>query len=1252
MLKKDQLKLFVLFFSLAGLGAYLITDNFANPAVRAYSSGPPAGFTHAPGEFDCAECHLPQPDAGTGHISINVPQTYVPGQTYPITVTHSNADPTRLRWGFQLTALDDSDSKAGNLQNTSALTKVLDNQGPGGSRQYIEHCSGAGSGCLDGTFINQQGGASWTFNWTAPATNVGPVTFYVAGNQANNDGNTSGDYIYFTFAQTQAAAAMSDFQLTATPPTQTIAPGNNADYNLTLTPSSGFTGQVALSITGLPAGASAVFNPASVNITDATAKSSTLSVMTNGSTPVGTYPLTINAISGSLQHTAIVSLKIVSSTSADLSLTKTGSPNPAVVGTGLSYRITATNNGPASATNVNVTDTLPANVTFASSSTTQGSCAGTGTINCTLGALSNGASAVVTINVTPNAAGQITNTASVTGTEADPDTNNNTATVSTIVDPQVAAPLLLDQNLSVKTIASGLDQPTSMAFLSANEFLILERATGKVQRVINGQLQATVVDLAVNNASERGLLGIALHPNFPATPYVYLYWTESSTGVDTSNIDEVPLLGNRVDRYVWNGATLTLDRNLIHLRALQADAGQSARGNHNGGVLRFGPDGKLFIFMGDNGRRGLLQNVTSGGTVPDDQFGGPEPDDAHLTGVILRLNDDGSTPSDNPFFNANAGLTGEAAANIKKIYAYGVRNSFGMAFDPQSGNLWTQENGDDAFDEINRVTPGSNGGWIQVIGPSSRIAQYKSIEVNRPGGLQQNRWSPTLIADTPAQALSRLYVLPGSQYREPEFSWKYAVAPSPIGFVKGKSLGAQFEGDLFVGASRTTLYNGYLFRLRLSSDRLKIAMSDPRLADTVADNLDKFDITESESLLIGKNFGVTTDIQTGPDGNLYVVSLSNGAVYQIAAANSLQLSASSYTVGEGTGSAAIVVTRTGNTSGAVTIDYATSDNSGLADCSVVNGQANSRCDYLATVGTLHFDAGVTSKIISVPIVDDARVEGTESLMIALSNPNGASLGPVSTATISITDNGDDSANAANPIDDNNFFIRQHYLDFLDREPEPAGFTYWTDILKGCGTNAACLNPVRVEISSRFFIETEFQRTGFFVMRLYRASYGAAPSFQQFIADRRQVENSTVGQKQFANIWVNRTAFITEYPANLTAQQFVTKLFDRAGVADTTARAAAVQALINNPNSRDAVIFDLVETPNFQSREYNPAFVKMQYFGYLRRDADPVGEAFWLNVLATHPDNYRGMICAFVNSKEYQLRFNSTRGRFTELDCPW
>ncbi|HEU4434207.1 MAG TPA: PQQ-dependent sugar dehydrogenase, partial [Pyrinomonadaceae bacterium] len=509
---------------------------------------------------------------------------------------------------------------------------------------------------------------------------------------------------------------------------------------------------------------------------------------------------------------------------------------------------------------------------------------GTTTVTCNLGSLAVGTTAVATINVTPSAQGQVANTATGTAGESDFDSTNNSSSITTFIQPAAVSPSMTDPNLTVSTVISGLEQPTSIAFLAANDFLILERATGRVKRVVNGVVSSTALDLAVNNASERGLLGIALHPQFAVNHFVYLFWTESTTGVDTSNIDEITLLGNRVDRYLWNGSTLTFDRNLIKLRALQQDAGQPARGNHNGGVIRFGPDGKLYIIFGDNGRRGYLQNNVPQTAVTDDQFGGPQPDDAHMTGVILRLNDDGSTPADNPFFNVASGLTGEAAANVKKVFAYGVRNSFGMAFDPVAGTLWTQENGDDAFDEINRVTPGFNGGWIQAMGPLSRIGEYKSIESTYgAGNLQQLRWPPSNIAATPQEALARLYMLPGAQYLDPEFSWKYAVAPSPIGFILGKGLGAQFEGDLLVGASRTTLLNGFLFRFRLNEDRQHFVFSDPRLADRIADNVDKFDQTESESLVIGKDFGVTTDIVTGPNGNVFVVSLSNGSVYEIKA---------------------------------------------------------------------------------------------------------------------------------------------------------------------------------------------------------------------------------------------------------------------------------------------------------------------------------------------------------------------------------
>jgi aldose sugar dehydrogenase len=498
---------------------------------------------------------------------------------------------------------------------------------------------------------------------------------------------------------------------------------------------------------------------------------------------------------------------------------------------------------------------------------------------------------------------------------------------SRFTEAQSSGPQMLVPNLAVRTVVSGLDNPISLAFLGTNDMLVLEKNTGKVQRVVGGVVQGTVLDLGVNFASERGLLGIALHPNFPSNPGVYLYWSCRSTAPptdpffpderrcldtnmfapDTSDVLQVPLLGNRVDRFVWNGQALTYDHNLIMLRAFQndgapnppgqGDAAQPARGNHDGGVLRFGPDGKLYIVIGDVGRRGQLQNLPCGPTancpgpiMQDDQFGGPEPDDAHLTGVILRLNPDGSTPTDNPFFNANTGLTGEAAANVKKIFAYGLRNNFGMDFDPISGLLWEQENGDDSFSELNIAAPGFNSGWVQIMGPPERIGQYKAIETSAGVdpclgtpyfGLQQLRWSPTLIADTPSEGLSRLFMLPGAHYSAPEFSWKFEVAPGGIGFVRGRGLGPQYEGDLFMAGARPFLEGGHLFHFNLTGNRRKIGVDDSRLEDRVADNQCKFDITESESLLIGRNFGVGTDIQTGPNGNLFVVSISNGAVYEI-----------------------------------------------------------------------------------------------------------------------------------------------------------------------------------------------------------------------------------------------------------------------------------------------------------------------------------------------------------------------------------
>jgi aldose sugar dehydrogenase len=1356
-----KLKLLVLALFAAGVAALLLLDGAGTRPAHAFSAGPPAGYTRAPGELDCSECHLIG-NPGTGRIAVAAPQTYTPGQTYDITVTHTNADQTRIRWGFQLTALDAADERAGALAPLDATTQVVSNQGPFPARQYVEHTS-------QGTFTGRQNGASWTFRWTAPAADVGPVTFYAAGNQADGDGNSSGDNIYFTFATATFQPPTPDFSVSVAPASRAVAQGGATTYTVTVTPLNGFAGTVALTASGLPSGATATLQPDTLNFASASSQTATLNVQTAAGAPAGTSTLTVSAAGGGLTRTAQAALTVAAPGSADLSLTQAVSPNPTQTGLDTRFTYTVTNAGPARAAQPVLTVRLPA--ALGAITPGQGNCALTqgpseNIYSCQLGGLDAGASRTVDLTLRPPAAGTFQVTATVAGAEEDFDLSNNSAAIALAVAPQSAGPRMTMPGLTVNTVVSGLEQPTTMAFVGADDFLVLEKASGRVRRVKDGRVVATVLDLAVNSASERGLLGVALHPNFAANGFVYLYWTESNTGADATAVDAVALLANRVDRFVWNGQTLTLDRNLIRLRALQTDAGQPARGNHNGGVLRFGPDGKLYVLVGDVGRRGLLQNIASGGPVPDDQFGGPEPDDAHLSGVVLRLNDDGTTPADNPFFAADAGLSGEAALNVKKIFAYGVRNGFGMDFDPQGGALWTQDNGDDSFDEINRFEAGANGGWIQLMGPSSRVAEYKAIEVARGNSLQQNRWPPSLIADTPEQALARLYQLPGSRYTEPVFSWKFAVAPAAVGFVEGNGLGLPYAGDLFVGASRTTLLGGYLFRLKLLSDRKGVASDDARLSDGVADNSDKFDLTESESLVVGRDFGVATDIRTGPDGRLYVVSLSNGAVYRVSARptlyvarldgaqevpptgtqatgtatilldedektalislrfanlsapqtiahvhgpaapganappifdlpqgnfsnfqvtlNPAQVSAlkagllyanvhstahpageirgqfasvaepsavqfeeQAASASEGAGRRTVNVVRLGDASGEVSVEYATG-----------GGTASERSDYTTARGTLRFAAGETVKSFDVLLTDDGLQETAETIGLALSNPAGAAvLGPQSSAFLTLEDN-DAAPSAANPIDEARFFVRQHYHDFLSREPDDAGLQFWAARIESCGADRPCVEAARVNVSAAFFLSIEFQETGYLVYRLYEEAFDRRPRYHEFVADTQEVGRGVVvgvgdwearlaaNRLAFAERFSQRPAFRGAFDA-LTNAQYVVELFDNAGVSPTAAeRDALVAALDAGTKTRPRVLLDVAENADFKRAEFNRAFVLMQYFGYLRRnpddppDSDFSGYDFWLDKLNRFNGNFvqAEMVKAFILSIEYRARF--------------
>ncbi len=241
----------------------------------------------------------------------------------------------------------------------------------------------------------------------------------------------------------------------------------------------------------------------------------------------------------------------------------------------------------------------------------------------------------------------------------------------------------------------------------------------------------------------------------------------------------------------------------------------------------------------------------------------------------------------------------------------------------------------------------------------------------------------------------------------------------------------------------------------------------------------------------------------------------------------------------------------------------------------------------------------------------------------------------------------------NPINETQVFVRQHYLDFLAREPDPGGLGYWSAQIDGCGGDARCINSRRIGVSAAFFIELEFQDTGSFVYRLYKGSLGQQPSYTEFETDRSSVvagPNLEANKQALADNWVGRQGFLMLYPLSQTPELFVNTLFDTARLVPFSAERQRLISEMNSGKTRAQVLREMIELEEFKAREYNPAFVLMQYFGYLNRNPDQGGYDFWLNILNNRePNNYRGMVCAFITSREYQERFGLLLQR-TNTDC--
>lgn len=401
----------------------------------------------------------------------------------------------------------------------------------------------------------------------------------------------------------------------------------------------------------------------------------------------------------------------------------------------------------------------------------------------------------------------------------------NVLSVHTIgIHTAYAQAAINDPNLRAELISSGMSFPTSMAFLDNNNILVLEKE-GAVRLITNGVMQdSPVLQVTTDSKNERGLLGIAISgingnatsstaSGQPST--VFLYYTEQGE-------EE---LRNRVYKYQWNGQSLV---NPVLLLDLPAGPGT----NHQGGKMVVGPDGYLYVVIGELQREGQLQNIENG----------PPPDDS---GVIFRINtEDGSAAPDNPFQ--------DDATN--RYFAYGVRNSFGLAFDPVTGVLWDTENGEDSYDEINIVDPGFNSGWKTVMGPISRAGVSEESLVQ----------------------------IPGSQYYDPIFSWIESFGITDIEFFNSESLGQKYANNIFAGD--ITQGNLYFFEVNQDRNGLQFnPQSQSGLSDLVADTDE-----EVSSVTLGTGFVGITDIETGPDGLLYVLThdreTGEGNLYKISSA--------------------------------------------------------------------------------------------------------------------------------------------------------------------------------------------------------------------------------------------------------------------------------------------------------------------------------------------------------------------------------
>ena len=397
--------------------------------------------------------------------------------------------------------------------------------------------------------------------------------------------------------------------------------------------------------------------------------------------------------------------------------------------------------------------------------------------------------------------------------------------------PSTSGPTINDPRLKAEVVFKGLEIPTSMAFLGPNDILVLEKNKGTVERIVNGKMLPQPLLQIPNIATDEvewGLLGIAVDKkaNDASIPtHIFLYYTEKGNGVKPAN---------HLYRYTLSADGSKLEDPLLLLNLPANSPDPNGESNHDGGKLRIGPDGNVYVVIGDvGGHRGQAQN---------------NPEGVKLDGTsgVLRVTEDGQPVLPNPLGTHDP---------TKVYYAYGIRNSFGIDFDPISGNLWDTENGPTYGDEINLIQPGFNSGWGQIMG----VWHTNGGESGASGAIVVNPGKDLMDFDDKGK------------YRSPEFVWKQTVGPTALKFMNSDRLGKQYENTMFVGNVNT----GDLYNFRLDKDRTSLLLTGPLVGKVVNTPEDL------RQVIFGHGFGTITDLEVGPnDGYLYVLTY-DGTIYRI-----------------------------------------------------------------------------------------------------------------------------------------------------------------------------------------------------------------------------------------------------------------------------------------------------------------------------------------------------------------------------------